>query len=413
MGFRHIASANASHAVGAPDPCPAPALLPAMYKLTRKYASVAGALALAAVLSACGGEKEKIYIGLAGPLSAANGISMKQAAEMAVAEINDSGGIDDRMIELVMLDDSADQSRGITVATELKRDRRIVAVIGHVNSSVSLKAAAIYNATDDSTGSPVLQISPASSSPALTQAGDWTFRVTPTDLEFSPELARHARRLGLSRAAVLYVNDDYGQGVMTTFQSAFQRQRGQVVAADPFLTTVMERGTELDPYLMRAMGRGADALVIGGQAAEGIKIIQAARRLGFRGQILGSDGLTGVKDAGAVAEGVFVSSAFLPDRPDTTAQRFVADYRRRYNTLPDHRGAMTYDIVYLLRDAISEAGTDRGALRDHVARIGSQGGPPAHAGVSGPIAFDENGDVRGKPVAVGVVRRGQLVTAGR
>lgn len=409
-----LASANASLAVGAPEPCgPAPALLSAMYKLTPKYASVVCALALAAVVSGCGREKEKIYIGLAGPLSASNGLSMKQAAQMAVAEINQAGGIDGRLIELVMADDSASQSRGITVATELKRDSRVVAVIGHVNSSVSLKAAAIYNASDDSTGSPVLQISPASSSPALTHAGDWTFRVTPTDLEFSPALAGHARRLGLGRAAVLYVNDDYGQGVMTTFQGEFQRRNGQVVSADPFLPAVMERGTELDPYLMRAMGRGADALVIGGQAAEGLKIIQAARRLGFRGQILGSDGLTGVKDAGAAAEGVFVSSAFLPDRADTASQRFVQDYRKLYNTLPDHRGAMTYDIVYLLRNAIREAGTDRRALRDHVARIGSQGGPPAHPGVSGPIAFDENGDVRGKPVMVGVVRRGQLVTAAR
>jgi branched-chain amino acid transport system substrate-binding protein len=384
-----------------------------MYNMTRKYASITLTLALALVFSACGGEKEKIYIGLAGPLSAANGLSMRQAAEMAVAEINDSGGIDGRMLELVMRDDSASQSRGIDVASELKGNPDVVAVIGHVNSAVSLRAATIYNATD-SAGSPVLQISPASSAPALTHAGEWTFRVTPTDLEFSPALAEHARRLGLTKAAVLYANDDYGQGVMTTFQSSFQKQSGQVVSADPYLPAVVAEGTELDPYLMRAMGRGADALVIGGQAAEGIKIIQAARRLGFRGQILGSDGLTGVKDAGPVAEGVFVSSAFLPDRADTTAQRFVTAYRGRYaNALPDHRGAMTYDIVYLLAAALRQAGTDRQALRDYVARIGSAGGPAPHAGVSGPIAFDENGDVKGKPVMVGVVRRGQLVTAGR
>jgi branched-chain amino acid transport system substrate-binding protein len=337
---------------------------------------------------------------------------MRQAAEMAVAEINDAGGINGRMLELVMRDDSANASRGIDIASQLKGDERIVAVIGHVNSSVSLRAATIYNASD-SAGSPVLQISPASSAPALTHSGEWTFRVTPTDLEFSPALAAHARRLGLSRAAVLYANDDYGQGVMTSFQREFQKERGQVVAADPYLPAVVARGTELDPYLTRAIGRGADALVIGGQAAEGVKIIQAARRLGFRGQILGSDGLTGVKDAGAVAEGVFVSSSFLPDRADSTAQRFVTEYRRRFNNvLPDHRGAMTYDIVYLLANAIREAGTDRRALRDHVARIGSAGGPAPHPGVSGPIAFDENGDVKGKPVAVGVVRQGQLVTAG-
>jgi len=380
-----------------------------MYNMTRKYASAMFTLALGGLLCSCGGD-DPILIGLAGPLSAANGISMQRAAEMAVKEINDRGGIDGRMLELVLGDDSASVSRGITVAAELKGDPRVVAVVGHVNSAVSLRAATIYNVTD-SAGPPVLQISPASSAPALTQAGEWTFRVTPTDLEFSPALAEHARRLGLSRAAILYNNDDYGQGVMTTFQAAFQQQDGQVVAADPYMPTTVQRGTELDPYLMRAMGGGADALVIGGQAVEGIKIIQAARRLGFRGPILGSDGLTGVKDSGAEAEGVFVASAFLPDRPDTTAQRFVEAYRGLYNSLPDHRGAMTYDIVMLLADAIEHAGTDRRALRDYVARIGRD--TPAHVGVSGPIAFNEDGDVVKKPVAVGVVRSGELVTAGQ
>lgn len=381
-----------------------------MYNMTRKCASATFTLALCLVVAACGGSSDStIYIGVAGPLKVANGISMQRAAEMAVAEINRDGGINGDSIELVFGDDEADPQRAITVAGDLKGDPRIVAVIGHINSSTSLRAATIYNASD-STGGPVLQISPASSAPALTQAGEWTFRITPTDLEFSPVLAAYARRLNLRRAAVLYANDDYGQGVMETFERSFRSGGGAVVAADPYLPTVIARGTELDPYLMRAIGRGADALVIGGQAAEGVKIIQAARRLGYTGPILGSDGLTGAKDAGAVAEGVYVASAFVPDRKDDEAQRFVENYRQLYNTLPDHRGAMTYDIVYLLRNAIREAGRDRRALRDYVARIGRDGAA-GHPGVSGLIQFDENGDVVKKPVTVGVVRRGQLVTA--
>ncbi|HEY7767769.1 ABC transporter substrate-binding protein, partial [Longimicrobium sp.] len=253
---------------------------------------------------------------------------------------------------------------------------------------------------------------PASSSPALREAGEWTFRVTPTDLEFSPALAQWAaQRLGRRRAAVLYANDDYGQGVRTTFERAFQAGGGAVVTADPYLPGVLTRGDELDPYLSRAIRRGADALVIGGQAEAGAKIVAAARRLGYTGPILGSDGLTGLKDAGPVAEGVFVSSAFLPDRPAAEAQRFVTSYRQRTQKLPDHRGAMTYDVMYLLSAAIEHAGTDRKAIRDYVASIGN--GREGHQGVSGLIEFDEMGDVRGKEVSVGVVRGGQLVTAGR
>lgn len=368
-------------------------------------------LALAAGVAACDRGGDTVYIGVAGPLEAANGLSMRRAAEMAAAEINAGGGMGGRTVELVFGDDRADPAVAIDVASMLKGDPRVVAVIGHVNSSTSLRAATIYNA-DDEVGPPVVQISPASSAPALRQAGPWTFRVTPTDLEFSPALATFARGMNLQRAAVLYANDDYGQGVMATFERAFRGGGGAVVSADPYLPAVIERGTELDPYLTRAIGRGADALIIGGQATEGVKIIQAARRLGYTGPILGSDGLTGAKDAGAVAEGVFVSSAFLPDRADERSQRFVEAYRTRYQSLPDHRGAMTYDIMYLLRDAIQNAGTDRAAIRDYVAGVGA-GGAQAFNGVSGPIAFDTAGDVRNKPVTVGVVRGGQLVTARR
>jgi branched-chain amino acid transport system substrate-binding protein len=370
-------------------------------------------ITLALLLSgACRGSDEMIYLGVAGPLSAANGTSMRMAAEMAVEEINQAGGIGGRRVQLVMLDDKADPQVALTVADSLRGDGRISAVIGHVNSAASIKAATVYNA-EDGEGEPVMHISPASSAPGFTQAGRWSFRVTPTDLEFSPVLARGAMELGRRRAAVLYANDDYGQGVMTTFERAFRGGGGSVVSADPYLPAVVTRGDELDPYISRAIRRGADALVIGGQADTGLKIVQAARRLGYTGPILGSDGLTGIKDAGAPAEGVFVSSAFLPDRPTDLARQFVSRYRERYKVLPDHRGAMTYDIVHLLRRAIEAVGTDREALRAYVAEVGADGGSAPFEGVSGTIRFDRNGDVVGKEVMLGVVRGGQLVTAGR
>ena len=219
--------------------------------------------------------------------------------------------------------------------------------------------------------------------------------------------------MGRSRAALVYANDDYGRGVATTFHSSFRGAGGAVVSSDPYLPEQLRADpAALDAYLTRAMRRSADALVIGGQAEAGLAIIRAARRLGYTGPILGADGLTNVKDGGEIAEGVFVSSAFLPDRDEAAARAFVEAYRGRYQKLPDHRGAMTYDIVYLLRRAIEKTGsTDRERLRDYVAGIGTES--EAFNGVSGRIAFDENGDVVQKPIAVGVVRGGELVTATR
>ena len=381
-----------------------------------KVLSTLPAVAALAVLSlaACGGEKETIVLGVAAPLQVANGKSVEQAARMAVDEINRQLGEGGRTYELVIKDDKSSEATGIEVARDLRANERVVAVIGHVNSAVSVKAAPIYNmpAGESVAGDPVVEISPASSAPALTGAGPWTFRVTPTDLEFSPVLARHAReRLGSRKAAVLYANDEYGQGVTSTFEAAFRRQGGEIVSADPYLPDVLKNPAALDPYLVRAIRRGADALVIGGQADAGVSIIQAARRLGFTGPILGADGLTGVKDAGGVGEGVFVSSAFLPDRNTDAARKFVAAFRARYNAAPDHRAAQTYDIVNLLHQAISKVGPDREAIRAYLAQVGRPGGHPAFDGVTGRIQFDANGDVVEKPVVIGVVRGKELVTA--
>jgi branched-chain amino acid transport system substrate-binding protein len=373
---------------------------------------IALSLLAAAALGGCrGGGRGEVVIGIAGPLGKPNGRSMKLAAQMAADEINRAGGIGGDSVRLEFADDNADASKAIEVARQLRGDPAVVAVVGHVNSAASLKAATIYNAVNNDSvpGDPVVQISPASSSPQLTGAGEWTFRICPTDLEFSPVLARWASRLGKRRAAVLYANDDYGQGVNTTFGDAFTRAGGTIVSDDPYLPAAYENADALDPYLVRAFRRGADALVIGGQAPEGLKIIAAAKRLGFTGPILGADGLTGVKDGGPVAEGVYVSSAFLPDRPAEKAQRFVQAYRQRFGELPDHRGAMTYDVLYMLKEAIEKGGRDRRAVRDYVAAIGIS--QPKFDGVSGTIQFDRNGDVVGKEVAVGVVRGGQLVTS--
>lgn len=363
---------------------------------------------LLTLLAGCGGGSDApIQIGVAGPIGMPNGRSMKLAAEMAEAVINDRGGINGRRVQLVLRDDQGNPQEALRVASYLRDSTQVVAVVGHVNSPATLAAATIYN--DEENGVP--QISPASSSPLVTQSGPWTFRVCPSDLRHGPVVADWTySRLGGRRVAILYTNDSYGRGVAESFTAAFQRAGGTVLSRDPYLKSTVEEGS-VDPYLSRALSRRVDALMIAGQADAGIKIVQAARRMGYRGPVVGPDGMTGVKDAGADAEGIYVSSAFLADRGSQMAQDFVKAYVARYNELPDHRGAMTYDAVMLLVRAIEAVGPDRRALREYLEKVGREGGSEAYDGVSGSIAFDEHGDVPEKEVAVGVVRGGKLVSA--
>ena len=137
------------------------------------------------LLSACHGATGPIRIGLAGPFSDPVGAPMKRAADLAVEEINAAGGIQGQPIELVPRDDFGDPDSAVVVATSLQ-EAGVVAVIGHVYSGTTLAAAPIYNGASD----PVVQISPSSSSPEVTDAGPYTFRVCPSDLAHGAALAR-------------------------------------------------------------------------------------------------------------------------------------------------------------------------------------------------------------------------------
>lgn len=361
------------------------------------------------LLTGCGGtaDERPIHLGIAGPMELASGRSMRQAAQMAADEINGDGGIDGRPLALVLRDDEADPTRAIEVAEELREDARIAAVVGHINSSATLAAAEVYN--DETNG--VIEISPASSSPRVSAAGSWTFRVCPSDLRHGPALARWAADgLGARRIAVLYSNDAYGRGVLESFDDAIDEFGAELVTRDPYVPSAIDSADALDPYLERGMLRGMDALVIAGQAEEAETIVRAARRLGYQGPIMGADGITSLIESGSIAEGVYVSSAFLPDRPTEPARRFVRRYVDRFGEAPDHRGAMTYDAVHLLARALRAVGPDRTALRDYMAGVGRESA--SFDGVSGSIAFDQRGDAIDKPISVGVIRDGSLVTAG-
>jgi branched-chain amino acid transport system substrate-binding protein len=354
--------------------------------------------------ASCGGEHGAIRIGLAGPFGEARGRSMRLAAELAVREINGAGGVRGRALELVVLDDSADAVRAVTVARRLHDDPSVVAVIGHLTSGATLAASAVYNALPN----PVPVISPSASSPLLSGAGAYTFRVCPTDLAHGTALAQWAvDHLHARRAAIVFLNDEYGRGVRGIFAQQFTARGGTLVADDPYLDEL----PSFEPYLERLRRRGgADALLIAGTRPGAERILQALRTAGMRPAVLAGDGVAGIEASGSLADGAFVSAAYLPDRPGDANAAFLRAYRAAYDGQePDHRGAAAYDIVNLLARAIQAVGPERAKLRDYLAGVGTATDP--YDGVTGRIAFDTKGDVPDKQVAIGVVRGGRLVSA--
>ena len=329
---------------------------------------------------------------------------MRLAADLAVEEINGAGGVRGRPLALAVADDSADAAVAVRVAREFVSNTDVVAVIGHLTSGATIAAAPIYNSTQR----PVVAITPSASNPDISSLGAFTFRACPHDLVHGTRLARWAQeRLGAARAGLLYLNDDYGRGIRTAFSQSFTALGGTVVSEDPYLVTL----DSFEPYLsrLRALG-GVDVLMIAGTRAGAERILATLDSIDLDPVVLGGDGLTGIERSSVDAEGVYISEAYLPDRGGPRNAEFVAGYQAAYGNRPlDHRGATTYDIVYLLARAIEEAGTEREAIRDYLAGVGTA--TPAFEGVTGTIAFDEDGEVPGKDVVIGVVRGGRIVTA--
>jgi branched-chain amino acid transport system substrate-binding protein len=329
---------------------------------------------------------------------------MLLAARLAVREINDSGGVRGRQLRLVEENDSAQTTRAIAVAATLRDDPAVVAVVGHLTSGTTIRAADIYNAGSN----PVVEISPSASNPDLTGVGfRYTFRVCATDLIHGVELARFAfRSLGARNVAVLYQNDDYGRGILGTFTEEFRRLGGTIDERDPYLATTADFG----PYLERIQRAGrAQVLMIAGDRATASVILHQARGRGITLPVMGGDALAGIQSEGAIAEGVYLTSNYLPDRPGERNAAFLRAYAAANGgEVPDHRGAGAYDAIYLIKQAIEQGGVSRAAIRNGLAAIDK-----AHpfVGVTGTIAFDERGDVPDKGVFVSVVREGRIVRA--
>jgi branched-chain amino acid transport system substrate-binding protein len=365
------------------------------------------AAALTTLLLACGqADGGPVRIGVAGSFSDPIGTPMQLAAELAAAEINAAGGIDGRPIELVLRDDYADPDSAVFIASDLY-ESDVSAVVGHLFSGTTLAAAPVYNGGAD----PIAAISPSSSSPEVTSAGDHTFRICPSDLAHGAALAHWVReRLGFERGAVLYLNDQYGRGIRQTFVEQFLRLGGRLESVDPYLG----HRPDVGPYLDRMVrNRSIQFLVVAGNRGEGEEVIRQARRRGLTVPILGGDGLEGIEGAGALAEGVYLTSAYFPNLPTGANRKFVEAYQRKYPGagMPNQPAAATYDAIYLLREVIARAGTDRQAVRRALAGVGSE--TPAFEGVTGLVAFDAAGDVPDQNVYIGKVRAGAVEVADR
>ena len=328
-----------------------------------------------------------------------------QGIQMAVDEINAAGGVLGRPLTVLREDDHESVDRGRLVAQRLAGNDDVVAVIGHMQSYVSLPAAAIYDLSG------LVHVAPTATDPRLTEQGyRRLFRMTFTDRETGAQMADFAAARGYDRVAIYYIRNAYGRGLANAFEErALERGVGiadrqsydpNTVAGDRALTDIVASWRDLD----------LSAIFIAGEPRQAAAMIRSARESGIAVPVLGGDALgtsSFVGLGGRFAEGAVVAAAFHPGDRREEVQRFSAAFRQRYGALPDASAALGYDAVRLLVHGITRAGgVDPDAVAEALRTT------TGWRGVTGAFAFTDDGDLVERTIGKVVVRDGQFAWLG-
>ncbi len=364
------------------------ALVAACGKNEEKPANQAAAPAATSAPAAAAGGETVVKIGHAAPLTggiAHLGKDNENGARLAVEEANKEGlTIDGKKIklELVGEDDAGDPKTGTAVAQKLV-DEHVVAVVGHLNSGVSIPASKIYSDAG------IVQISPSSTNPDYTKQGfKTTYRVVATDAQQGPALANYAAKtLGAKTVAIVDDATAYGKGLADEFEKTAKADGVNVVARE----ATNDKATDFKAILTKIKGKKPDVIMYGGMDATGGPFAKQAKELGITAKIVGGDGVCTDKVAelaGDAIDNIVCSEAGLALSKMEKGADFEKKYQARFNTPVQIYAPFTYDAVNVIIDAMKRANST------DAAQILAAMPATNYNGVIGNIAFDDKGDLK-------------------
>ncbi len=345
----------------------------------------------------------ELHIGLIAPVTGAlsgTGNSTLEGAELAVAQVNASGGlqIDGNPVKLVLVveDNQDSEAAAASAVLKLVNQDNVSAIVGPQASRNAIPAGQAAERAQ------IPLISPASTHPDTTRNRTWVFRVAFTDIFQGQVMARFTREtLQLNKVGVLFdISSDYNRDLAQVFKSSFEALGGEVVAYEAYTRDA----PDVRSQLTRIQGSGAQGLFLPNYYNEVPEQVAQARALGLNLALIGSDSWAQIAPVHRrIIEGAYFSAHFAADIGDERARNFVDQYRLAYSHEPTGVAALTYDAVGLLVRAAQVAGSvEPGAIRDGLATM------QRYPGVTGEVTFAGSGDPI-KSVMVMQVRDGRFV----
>lgn len=347
-----------------------------------------------------------IIVGAAWPWEARKNILYKQGMIMAVEEINQEGGVLGRKLKIVYRDDQESVSKGRMVAQRFADNPNVVAVIGHLQSFITLPAAAIY----DRAG--LLLLAPSSTTPELTQRGySMVFRLTFSDAAVGRKLADFAARRGYQRVIICYMGNEYGRVLANAFEDQARERGITIVGRQSYNPNIQGGSQNLLRIVSRWTGQDFDAIFLAGEVPLATMIIAKARSLGITAPVIGSDAVGAaslIEVGGKAVEGTVVPYSFHPDEFKPRVQDFVTSFKQRYGVEPGGGAASAYDAIHLLVYAMEKAGSTVPSEIAEALRATER-----WQGVMGTFAFDEKGNLISQSIKLKVVEDGQFIPLNR
>lgn len=367
-------------------------------------------------LAACGSksaskkEEDKFYIGGIGPTTggaAIYGTAVKNAAKIAVDEINEDGGIAGHKVEYKFEDDQSDAEKSVNAYNTLK-DWGMQVLMGTVTSTPCV-AVADKTAQDN-----MFQVTPSASTTDVLSNGN-VFQICFTDPNQGTASAQYiAQNKVASKVAVIYNSSDvYSSGISDKFVEEAKKEKLDVVATEAFTE---DSKTDFSTQLKKAQDAGAELVFLPIYYTEASIILKQADTMGFAPQFFGCDGLDGILDVEnfdtSLAEGVMLLTPFAADADDAATQDFVKKYKDEYGDVPNQFAADAYDGIYAIKAALEKAEatpdmsvSDLGdALKKAMLEVTLQGLTGGEDG----LKWESTGEVNKQPKAV-IIKDGTYV----
>lgn len=373
------------------------------FNFSGKLVSAAACLCIALSAPALSLAQDTIRFGVAGAHSgdlASYGLPSVNAAKLVIDKVNANGGINGKMVELLVEDDVCKPEVATNTATKLVSDK-VDVVLGHICSGATIAAMPIYKDAG------VLVMSPSATSDELTYSGNYPnfFRTIAPNAAQSPAMVDFAiDKLGLTKLAIIHDKGDYGKPLAEGAKAYVEKTgKGEVVLFEGITPGAMDYGAIVN----KIKQSGANVVIFGGYHPEASKIVTLMKKRRFDIKFVSDDGVkddTFIKVAGEAAEGVYAAG---PQDNSQNAMAIAAkeEHKKVFGTDAGAFFEGAYAAAVAMLNAIEKAGsTDLEALTA-VLRSEKVATPV------GEISFDEKGDAIGVGFSMYVVENGQYVVA--